>query len=370
MIPRKPSEASELNQGPTKGGRAMKRKFRLEPGAIQLSELPEVLRRRVWALAAGCLGVLFLSLQAIAADWPQWGGTPGKNMASDEKGLPDLFVPGEKDLRTGTVKIETARNVKWARKACQTTYSTPVIAGGKVFLCGIGGRKGGLIACLDEQTGEPLWKWQTSESRYGFGICGTPAVEGDRLYVVNQNCEVMCLDVNGESDGQGGRKARVLGTFDLEKEFKTSPADTYCGSCVIDGDLLYVATSNGINPLGDDAKERMFILDKQYKGGRKIRTNEEAYRVPSPDAPNVVLFEKKTGRVVATDETPIVKGLLKGQWSSFALGRVGDRNLVFYGGGDGVCYAFESPPAVTVRADPTPTPPPRQGRGEGRGRGR
>ena len=45
---------------------------------------------------------------------------------------------------------------------------------------------------------------------------------------------------------------------------------------------------------------------------------------------------------MATDDTPIVQRLLHGQWSSPSLGKVGDRKLVFFGGGDGVCYAFEA----------------------------
>ena len=48
-------------------------------------------------LSLTCLAVMVLGRNARAADWPQWGGTPGKNMAADEKGLPDSFVPGKKD---------------------------------------------------------------------------------------------------------------------------------------------------------------------------------------------------------------------------------------------------------------------------------
>jgi outer membrane protein assembly factor BamB len=309
--------------------------------------LPTVLPRNIFeaiekrfSLIPVLLITVYATWNCAGADWPQWGGTPSKNMVSEERGLPDTFTPGEKDLDSGTIKLETAKNVRWGRKVCKNTYSTPVIAGGRVFLCGIDASKGGIIACLDEQTGRILWKWQTDKSRYGFGICATPAVDGDRLYVVNQNCEVMCLDVNGEADGQGGLKAKVVWVFDMVKNFKTDPADTFCGSCVVDGELLYAPTSNGINPLG--AEGRMFDLDKKFKGGRRIRMDESLYKVPSPDAPNVVVFDKSTGRVVATDDTSIARNLLKGQWSSFALGRIGDRNLVFYGAGDGLCYAFES----------------------------
>lgn len=281
-----------------------------------------------------------IAAPASAADWPQWGGSNFKNMASDETGLPESFDPGQRDAQTGTIRMETTRNIKWARKVCRSSYSTPVISEGRVFLCGVDSSKGGSITCLDEQTGKLLWKWETSKSRYNFGICATPIVEGRRLYVVNQNCQVMCLDTNGQPDGKGGIEARVLWIFNMEERFQISPADTYCGSCVIDGELLYVATSNGINPLG--AEGRMFILDKQYKGGRKILADPNVYAVTSPKAPNVIVLDKNTGKLAAVDDAPIVENLMKGQWSSFALIQSGGRKLVVYGGGDGVCYAFEA----------------------------
>ena len=263
-------------------------------------------------------------------------------MAAHEKALPQSFVPGSKDTRTGTIRLETATNVKWGRKVCQSTYSTPVIAGGKVFLCGYED-SGGIIACMDEETGELLWQWQGGASAHSFGICSTPVVQGDRLYVVNQGCVVMCLDVNGEPHGPDSRKAPVLWTFDMKERFKTEPADVHCGSCVIDGGLLYVPTSNGIDPLGA-RRHKMYVYTNKpgSKKGRIIVKDPDVYRTVAPDCPNVVVFEKETGRLVATDDAPIAKNLFKGQWSSLSAGSVGGRRLVFYGGGDGRCYACES----------------------------
>jgi len=293
------------------------------------------------------VGIVALASATLrAADWPQWGGTSSKNMAADEKGLPESFTPGQKNTKTGVIKMETAKNVRWARKVCPSTYSTPVVAGGKVFLCGQGD-PGGVVACMDEKTGKLLWQWRGGPSAHNFGICSTPAVERDRLYLVNQGCVVMCLDVNGEADGPNSRKARVLWTFDMREAFKTEPADVHCGSVIIDGGLLYAPTSNGIDPLGE-RRHKMFVYTNKpgSKRGRIIVDDPDVYRTVSPNCPNVVVFEKETGRLVATDDAPIAQNLLKGQWSSFSAATIGGRRLVFYGGGDGQCYAFQSPAEV------------------------
>ena len=54
------------------------------------------------------------------------------------------------------------------------------------------------------------------------------------------------------------------------------------------------------------------------------------------------MLEKKTGRLVATDDLAIAERILHGQWSAVSLGKVAGRTLVFFGGGDGRCYAFEA----------------------------
>jgi hypothetical protein len=63
------------------------------------------------------LAVLNLALDMTAApgasakDWPQWCGSDGKNMVSEEKGLPELFSPGRK-RSDKTIDLSTASNVK------------------------------------------------------------------------------------------------------------------------------------------------------------------------------------------------------------------------------------------------------------------
>jgi outer membrane protein assembly factor BamB len=295
-------------------------------------------------LGLALLCPVLLSASGLAKDWPQWCGTDAKNMVSEEKGLPDLFVPGERDFSaSATIKMDTTRNVKWARKVCQAVYATPVIAGGKIF---VGGRrpKQGLMTCLDERTGKPLWQWQGPARNVPdyidgwligirthpeeLGVCSSPAVEGDRLYFVTHSFKVLCLDVNGEPpSGTEPGNARVIWEYDMWDKLGVFPCDAANSSPVIDGELVYVMTSNGIDHNMDARKEK----------NRKM---------PAPNAPNVIALEKRTGRLVATDDTPTASRMLHGQWSSLSLGTVAGRKLLFFGAGDGFCYALEPLSAV------------------------
>jgi len=278
--------------------------------------------------------------RALGGDWPQWGGSPGKNMASDEKGLPESFVPGVKQARQRTIDLATAKNVRWGVKVCDAFYSTPTVAGGRVFIGGLEAGNG-VFACLDEATGKLLWKWEAPPRTVpkeidGFaigigvipqqiGVCSSAAVDGDRVYFVSNRFDVLCLDVRGQASGSAAGKPRIVWSYDMWKELGVFPCDAANGSPLIDGDLLYVPTSNGVdrNTFHDPSRER----------NRKL---------PAPRAPNVIVLDKRNGRLVAVDDTPIARHLLHGQWSSLSLGKVGKRKLLSYGGGDGLCYAFEA----------------------------
>ena len=119
------------------------------------------------------------------------------------------------------------------------------------------------------------------------------------------------------------RGANVLWKFDLWDQ-GVRPCDGCDGSPLVDGDFVYVNTSNGT--------DREPSVD--YYDDRKT---------PAPDAPNLVVLDKKTGRLLATDdEAHIGPNILHGQWSTPSIGTVNGRKLLFFAGGDGVCYAFET----------------------------
>ena len=254
----------------------------------------------------------------------------------------------------------TAENVKWSVRIGTTTYGTPSVAGGKVFIatCDNGN---GFFKCLDASNGKLLWQYTAPNRKVpakidgdwkfmfgritpGLGICSTAAVDGDRVYFVNHRCEVVCLDVNGQPAGDAApaaaqvdanktpvlpvRGAKTVWLYDMWEESGVRPSDACNGSPLIDGDLIYVCTSNGTDRDADIA----------YADDRKT---------PAPDAPNLIVLDKRTGRLVATDDAKgIGPRLLHGEWSSPSMAVVNGKKLVFFGGGDGVCYAFEALTAV------------------------
>ena len=88
------------------------------------------------------------------------------------------------------------------------------------------------------------------------------------------------------------------------------------------GDYLYVGTSNGV--------------DRSHT------------HVPCPKSPSLIVLDKKTGRLVAKDDANFGPNILHGGWSSPSLGVVDGRTLIFFGGPDGFCYAFDA------KAEPGP----------------
>ena len=297
--------------------------------------------------------------RVLAADWPQWGGTDHRNMISAEKGLAESFVPGKKSLHGSGIDLATTRNVKWVARLGSAAYGNPTVANGRVF---VGTDTdtlppprgpGGLVKCLDEATGQLSWQLVVPErtaypremlfGHQHLGTCSSPTVDGDRVYVVTSAAEIVCLDVRGQKiDGLAPGNpepaagverpalahSKILWRFDLINELHVSIHDAASCSVLIHDDVLYVGTSNGVDP--------------------------SHRRILSPKAPAFIALDKRTGRLLARENVPLSLRLFHCQWSSPSLAQVGGRTLVFLGGGDGVCYAFEAlqnipPTPVTLK---------------------
>ena len=306
-------------------------------------------------------GVLLAPLLSTAgfvysADWPQWGGDNQRNMASAEQGLPAQFDPGKKERSRLGMDLSVAKNVRWCVRLGTETYSSATIADGRVFIGtndeALDDRRfkateGGLIMCFDEASGELQWQLPVPRidiSRMlvsedfddmNLGICSTPTVDGERVYVVSNRGEVLCLDVHGQRDGNDGpfqdeakyslrgagtladlrpNDGDILWRFDMVRDLPVFPHDATNCSVLVHGDFIYVGTGNGV-----------------HWG-----------RVVLPAAPSLIVLNKLTGELVAKDDGHISAGTFHGQWSSPSVANVAGRDLIIYGGGNGFCYAFEA----------------------------
>ncbi len=304
---------------------------------------------------------LFLSLAALlsapllrAADWPMWGGSPSRNMVSSGKNLPEpeAISPGKFLPKSETIDPKTTKNVRWVSKVGSQAYGTPVVAGGRVFV-GTNNEAPrdpnqhgdrGVLMCFDEKTGAFLWQLvvpklgsgKVSDWEY-VGICSSPAIEGDRGYVVTNRGEVVCFDVKGMADGNQGfadeakfgavegkpievtpQTADILWVSDVRTELGIFPHNISSCSPLIVGDRLYIATSNGVD--------------------------WSHLNIPAPFAPALAVLDKKDGKVIGEEVSGVSKRVLHCSWSSPSFTTVNGQDILVWGGGDGWCYGYDPVP--------------------------
>src|SRR5215210_4872903 len=210
----------------------------------------------------------------LAADQPQWGQAGSRNQVSGEAPLPDTFDP-DKGL-----------SVKWVAALGTQSYCSPIVAGGRVYIGTNNERPRdpkhagdrAVLLCLDERDGHLLWqlvvpKLSADENDPYLdwpkvGWASPPTVEGDRAYALSNRGEVLCLDMKGMADGNDGPfkdEARhmaprgfapvepgpadgdIVWACDLVAAAGVHTHDQVHGSVLVDGDLLYVNSCNGVD---------------------------------------------------------------------------------------------------------------------------
>jgi outer membrane protein assembly factor BamB len=143
---------------------------------------------------------------ATTADWTGFRGPRGLGTA-EAQNLPVVW--------------DSNKNIVWKRDLPGLGSSSPIICAGKVFLTCYSGyaesaeSPGAMerlvrhVVCLDRKTGEILWtkpfQAKMPESKYGSKAyvsrhgyaSGTPATDGERLYVFFGASGVYCLDYDG-----------------------------------------------------------------------------------------------------------------------------------------------------------------------------
>src|SRR5262245_53555119 len=137
---------------------------------------------RTWVMAAkraiGILILLFFALPIAAEDWPQFRG-PGGEGHSLEKGLP--------------LEWSESRNILWKTPVAGRGWSSPVVAGGRVWLTTSIEKQGTAslrVLAYDVQSGREVVNVEVFSVRNAYLknaknslASPTAIVEGDRVYV-------------------------------------------------------------------------------------------------------------------------------------------------------------------------------------------
>jgi outer membrane protein assembly factor BamB len=197
--------------------------------------------------------LVLLSVTAAASphDWPQWRG-PKRDAVSKETGL-------LKDWPKGGPPIV------WKQKGLGGGYSTPAVAGGRIYGMSYQGNDE-VVWARDEATGGPLWTTRiAAKGRVDSneGPRSSPTVDGDRVYAVGVQGDLACLDAS---------TGKLVWSKNYKRDFRGQMMSGwgYSESVLVDGDKV-VGT-------------------------------------PGADAAALAAFDKKSGRVIWTARVPDAGG--------------------------------------------------------------
>jgi outer membrane protein assembly factor BamB len=215
-------------------------------------------------------GLLFFqSAASCADDWPQWMG-PRRDNVWREKNLLEKFPEG-------------GPRVIW-RTPIAGGYAGPAVAGGRVFVTDYVTKENvrvdnfdrqvftGVerVLCLDAETGKERWHHEYPVKytiSYPAGPRATPVVDGDKLYTLGAECNLICFTVD---------KGSIVWQKDLPKEYGTkTPMWGYASHPLIDGNkLICLAGGNGSHAVALDKNTGREIW-------RTLTSPEQGYSPPT-----------------------------------------------------------------------------------------
>src|SRR5262245_16379911 len=144
------------------------------------------MKNRWLTLAAGALVLATAPftpprVKAGPGDWPGWRG-PDRTGVSKETGLlKEWPKEGPKLL--------------WKADGLGGGFSTPSVAGGRIYLLGTDSGRTELLMALDAKNGKQLWAREVGSMAGGHpGPRSTPTVDGDRVYVISSNGKLVCAE--------------------------------------------------------------------------------------------------------------------------------------------------------------------------------
>ena len=256
-----------------------------------------------FALAACVLLGGYASSTSVsrAEDWPMWGRTPNRNMVTPEKGVPTDW------------DVDTGKNIKWVATLGSQSYGNPVVSGGLVT---IGTNNEGSkdpevpgkmdasrLMIFDEKTGKQLFQ-RVRQAAVG---------PRQRLALPGR---LLDAGVRGRPDVV--LHAAVRGGL---PRHRAAQAQRLAAQGGLGHDMM---NNEGVFPHNMTACST-FVYKDWILHHHRQRRRGHAQVIPAPKAPSVICFEKKTGKVVWTDNTPgqrhsaraiFEPGVRGGQWHS------------------------------------------------------
>ena len=165
---------------------------------------------------------------AAANDWAQWRG-PHRDGVSAESGLLQAWT-------------EEGPTLHWQVDGLGDGYSTPAVVGERLYVLGNNGLDNELVQALSVADGKPVWSTKVGkvgnpDQRPPYpGARSTPTVDGERLYVLGSDGDLLCLETaTGE----------VRWQKNLRTDFGGQPGEwAYSESPLVDGDVV-VCTPGG-----------------------------------------------------------------------------------------------------------------------------
>ncbi len=182
---------------------------------------------------------------AATTDWPRWRG-PNLDAKSTETGLMRSWPDGGPPL-------------VWQVEGLGTGFASVSVVGGKIYTMG---RQRGTeyVMALNAADGSPLWSTPLGPGQNQRGSNCTPAVDGDLVYAISIEGDLICVRADNGQPVWSKNFARDFGG-------KMMSGWGYSESPLIDGDLL-ICTPGGPNAA-------MAALDKRT--GKVVWTTAMPY---------------------------------------------------------------------------------------------
>lgn len=167
-----------------------------------------------------CLLLAPLLLAPASGEWNQWRG-PDRDGKSPESGLLAEWPDGGPKLL-------------WQVDSLGAGYSSLAVANGRLFTQGLEDGEQ-FLAALDARTGETIWRTTHGKpysNRRGDGPRGTPTVDGDRVYALGGDGNLLCANASTGARIWQKNLLRVYGGRNIRWGISESP--------LIDGDRVVV----------------------------------------------------------------------------------------------------------------------------------